>query len=210
MSGAKLLGFVIVFDAVAVLILYPRLDLFSGAYLLISTGLAVLQAIVNRRFVSSQEIWRLFYARDIDKVWDRWVPLLGLAELAVFFEYARWRPFPELINHPPQITGLLLCFVGTLWLVWVDVYLVREFPAHYRNGTLMTSGPYRLVRHPRYLGLLATRLALPLVFCSIVGCAISLAWAFFIWRRARLEERYLSVKFGEAYANYAVHTLGIP
>ncbi|MBV8896758.1 MAG: isoprenylcysteine carboxylmethyltransferase family protein [Acidobacteriaceae bacterium] len=114
------------------------------------------------------------------------------------------------MNHSAQVAGLLLCLAGTLWLVWVDVYLMHEFPAHYRSGALMTSGPYRRVRHPRYLGLLATRLALPLVFCSIIACAIALAWALLIRRRARLEERYLTLKFGEAYANYAVHTLGIP
>lgn len=210
MSAAKLLGFVAVFDALAVLILYPHLDLFSCAYLVLSTVLAVLQAIVNRRFSTSQEIWRLFYARDIDQVWDKWVPVLGLAELAVFFEYGRWRPVPQLINVSVQIAGVLLCLVGTLWLVWVDAYLVRQFPAHCRNGSLMTSGPYRFVRHPRYAGLLATRLALPLVFCSLIGCALAIVWAFLIRRRARLEEHYLSAKFGETYTTYALHTPGIP
>ncbi len=199
MSGWRLLGFAFIFDAFAVLILYPSLDVFSSGYLLLSTALAVLQAVVNRRFSISAEIQRLFYARDIDKIWDRWVAVLGLAEFAVFFEYAHWRPIPELVNGSTQTVGLLLCAAGTAWLLCVDSYLIREFGSHHRRGVLMSSGPYRYIRHPRYVGLLATRLALPLIFGSIVGCALAIIWFVLIRRRAHLEERYLSSRFGAVY-----------
>ena len=92
MSGWRLPGFVAIFDVLAVIILYPRLDLFSCGYLVVSTLLAILQAAVNRRFSSSKEMERLFYSKDIDKLWDRIVPVLGLGEFAVFFEYSHWRP----------------------------------------------------------------------------------------------------------------------
>lgn len=210
MSGKRLLGFVFLFDVVALAILFPHLDLFSCGYLVFSTALAVLQTVVNDRFSASKEIQRLFYAKEIDRVWDKCVALLGLAEFAVFFEYSHWRPVPELLNRSAQISGLLLCFVGTIWLVWVDSYLIHEFPSHYRSGTLLTSGPYRFVRHPRYIGLLATRLALPLLFGSVIACVLAVLWFILIRRRAHLEESYLGSRFGAAYSQYARHAVGIP
>ena len=173
----------------AVFLLYPCLNLFSVGYLLLSTALAVLQAVVNQRFSSSEDIQRLFYAKDIDRVWDRYVALLGSAEFAVFYEYSHGRVMPELIRPSVQIAGLLLCLTGTLWLFWVDAYLLGQFSAHYRRGALMTSGPYRYVRHPRYLGLLATRLALLLLFGSVIAGVLAVLWFLLVRRRARLEEK---------------------
>lgn len=210
MSGKRLLGFVLVFDIAAVLILYPHLDLFSGGYLALSTALAGLQVIVNTRLSGSEEIHRLFYAKDIDKAFDKWTAPLGVAEFAVFFEYSHWRPVMELLNHSTQVTGLLLCLAGTIWLLWVDAYLISEFPPHYRSGTLLTSGPYRFVRHPRYVGLLATRLALPLLFGSAIACLLAAIWFVLIRRRAHLEEKYLDSRFGTVYSQYAKHAIGIP
>jgi protein-S-isoprenylcysteine O-methyltransferase Ste14 len=206
----RLLAFVMLFDAAAILILYPHLDVFSIGYLALSTGLAVLQAMVSRQFSKSPELQRLFYARDIDPIWDRSVPILGLAELGVFYEYAHLRVVPALVNAPLQTTGLVLCFLGTAWLLWVDKYLVREFPAHFRRTAPMISGPYRFLRHPRYVGLLATRVALPFVFGSLLGWAVACIWFVLIRRRAHLEERYMTEKFGRAYGDYASRALGIP
>ncbi|MDQ2710914.1 MAG: hypothetical protein M3Y24_01560 [Acidobacteriota bacterium] len=74
----------------------------------------------------------------------------------------------------------------------------------------MTSGPYRFVRHPKYIGLLATRVALPFIFGSVIGWVLAAVWFVQIRQRAHLEERYLSSRFGAVYAKYAVHALGIP
>ena len=127
MNALRLRGFVAVFDAIAVFILYPRLDVFSVGYLVISTGLAVLQAVVSNQFCKSPELQRLFYAKDIDPSWHRWVPILGIFELGVFYEYAHLRLIPALLKIRLQTAGLALCALGTVWLLWVDTYLVREF-----------------------------------------------------------------------------------
>lgn len=209
-NSVLLLGFVALFDTAGIFILYPHLDTFSVGYLAISTALAVLQAEVSRKFSKSPELQRLFYAKDIDPLWDRCVPFLGLLELGVFYEYAHLRLLPALLNAPLQTSGLVVCFLGTGWLFWVDRYLIREFPAHYWRAAPMMSGPYRFVRHPRYVGLLATRLALPLVFGSLLAWAIACIWLILIRRRAHLEERFLIGKFGRAYVEYASRALGIP
>lgn len=72
---------------------------------------------------------------------------------------------------------------------------------------LIEEGPYRLVRHPIYTGLIlalgsfAAQLATP---ASLAGAA---ALAFSFWVKARLEERFLSAQLGEAaYADYRRRT----
>jgi len=206
----RLLIFVGIFDVLALLILTPHVDRFSGGYLLLSTILAVIQSVVSSRFAKSRDIQRLFYSKDIDPTWDRWTAVLGLAELAVFFEYAHWRPVSQLLLPSLQTTGLLLCLLGIIWLLWVDAYLVREFASHHLHGIPMTTGPYRYVRHPRYTGLFATRLSLPLIFGSVVAWILAIAWFFLIRRRAHLEERYLKTQFGQTYTDYALHTMRLP
>ena len=72
---------------------------------------------------------------------------------------------------------------------------------------LVTTGPYRLVRHPIYLGLALLALGEALAFSSwsaflilLVGIVPTFAW------RACAEETLLSRTFGERYAVYQKHT----
>jgi protein-S-isoprenylcysteine O-methyltransferase Ste14 len=72
---------------------------------------------------------------------------------------------------------------------------------------LITTGPYRLVRHPIYLGLalLAMGEALafgswPAFFIVLSGIVPTFAW------RAHAEEKLLSRTFGKRYADYRQRT----
>ena len=68
---------------------------------------------------------------------------------------------------------------------------------------MVTSGPYRLIRHPIYLGLSIVAVGQAVAFSS--GPALLLVWACvipsFVWR-AREEERLLIRIFGEVYVSY--------
>jgi protein-S-isoprenylcysteine O-methyltransferase Ste14 len=190
------------FDGVAIVCLYPRIDVFACGYLLGSNMLAVMQVVMVRRLGHSPDLIRLFAARDIDTLFDRVVPVLGLAEIAVFLQYARRAPDAGFLPLTIQASGLVLCCGSVLWLAWVDRFLAVHFAAHDARNAPMTTGPYRLVRHPRYVGLVASRLALPLIFRGSVSWIVTAAWAVMICRRARLEERYLTGRFGASYTNY--------
>lgn len=76
------------------------------------------------------------------------------------------------------------------------------------QGTgLVATGPYRLVRHPIYLGLVLLALGQALAFSSWLACLIVLVGIVptFAWR-ARAEETLLSRTFGERYALYRRQT----
>ena len=70
---------------------------------------------------------------------------------------------------------------------------------------LITSGPYRFVRHPIYsgllLGLLGTALATNLYWFIAFGAAL----AYFAYS-ASVEERLLTASFPDTYPSYRAHT----
>lgn len=76
-----------------------------------------------------------------------------------------------------------------------------------RATGLVTTGPYRLVRHPIYLGLTLLAAGNALSFGSGVAFLIVLSGIVptFTWR-ARVEEGELSRTFGEAFAVYRRRT----
>jgi protein-S-isoprenylcysteine O-methyltransferase Ste14 len=76
------------------------------------------------------------------------------------------------------------------------------------QGTgLVTTGPYRLIRHPIYLGLSMLAMGEALAFSSwpAVLVAFSAIVPTFVWR-AWAEEKLLTDMFGDRYAHYRRQT----
>ena len=64
------------------------------------------------------------------------------------------------------------------------------------------SGPYAMVRHPIYAGMLLALLGTTLV-SSTVGSLLGFVVAILsLWQKASIEEQFLMVEFGEQYAKY--------
>ena len=79
--------------------------------------------------------------------------------------------------------------------------VLRDAPAAHEMGRLETDGPYRVVRHPIYLGTMLLMAATPdLTADRLLFGALSLAYLVIgIW----WEERSLREEFGPAYDEYA-------
>jgi protein-S-isoprenylcysteine O-methyltransferase Ste14 len=71
-----------------------------------------------------------------------------------------------------------------------------------RGHRTVTAGPYRLVRHPGYLGMLIAVLAECFVFGSLWSVLPALAFAAVVLRRTALEDRFLRARL-DGYADYA-------
>ena len=100
--------------------------------------------------------------------------------------------------------GLVLFALGLGFAIWARLHIGRNWgtPMTQKNEPeLVTSGPYHLVRHPIYTGILAagagTALALNWLWLTVV----LLAGAYFIYS-ATVEERYLTKQFPETYPAY--------
>ena len=90
--------------------------------------------------------------------------------------------------------------------VWARVYLGSNWSSSVtikRGHELITGGPYSLVRHPIYTGLLTGFLGAAIAIARVSGLvAFALVFALF-WFKLRLEERWMRIQFGEVYAQYA-------
>ncbi len=101
-------------------------------------------------------------------------------------------------------TGLVLFALGLAFAIWARIHIGRNWggPMTQKDEPeLVTSGPYRLVRHPIYSGILV----------AVVGTAVALDWrwliaavlagVYFLYS-ATVEERYLTEQFPDDYPVY--------
>jgi protein-S-isoprenylcysteine O-methyltransferase Ste14 len=107
-----------------------------------------------------------------------------------------------------QVVGVIVFLLGLGLAVWARIILGRNWGmpmTEKEEPELVTSGPYRFVRHPIYsgimLGVLGTALATNISWLVVFG----VIGAFFIFS-ARVEERLLTKTFPNAYPTYMTNT----
>jgi protein-S-isoprenylcysteine O-methyltransferase Ste14 len=114
-----------------------------------------------------------------------------------------WRPFPATL--PTYLVGLVIAFIGLLFSVWARMHLGRNWSASVtvkQGHELVRTGPYGLVRHPIYTGLLAGLLGTAIArndAQAFVALAIALVA---LWHKLHVEERFMEETFGDAYRDY--------
>ncbi|MEO8744768.1 MAG: isoprenylcysteine carboxylmethyltransferase family protein [Candidatus Dormiibacterota bacterium] len=98
----------------------------------------------------------------------------------------------------------ILATAGLAYSVWGLAYLRRSFSIIPEARRLVTGGPYRLSRHPVYLGEIVTAIGVNLATAGLPG---ALAVVYFIGcelLRMRWEEDVLSKAFPDDYPAYAM------
>lgn len=133
----------------------------------------------------------------------------GMAAVAVLI-LVRGLRGANLDIHSPVlgITGAALFVAGLGLAIWARVILGRNWgmPMTQRaEPELVTAGPYRLIRHPIYSGILLGVLGTSLA-TSVLGFVITLVLGAYFVYAARVEERNLSATFPATYPAYAEHT----
>jgi protein-S-isoprenylcysteine O-methyltransferase Ste14 len=100
--------------------------------------------------------------------------------------------------------GLVLFGLGLGFAVWARIHIGRNWgvPMTQKDEPeLVTSGPYHLVRHPIYSGILVAGLGTTLALSWWWLAAVVLAGIYFIYG-ATVEERYLTGQFPDSYPAY--------
>lgn len=101
--------------------------------------------------------------------------------------------------------GFALTFFGLAFAVWARVTLGGNWSASVTRKvghTLVREGPYRLVRHPIYTGLLVAALGVSLATgrtCGLAGVALACAG---FWMKSVTEEQFMLAEFGLDYLRY--------
>jgi protein-S-isoprenylcysteine O-methyltransferase Ste14 len=143
---------------------------------------------------------------------NRWVigvfALLGIA-LAYVSAYTDRHSIATIDGETTRWVGLAIYAAGGVLRLWPVFVLGSRFsglvaiqPGH----ALVTTGIYRYVRNPSYLGLLVGALGWALVFRSAAGIVITALLLVPLVSRMNAEERLLFEQFGDAYTAYRART----
>jgi protein-S-isoprenylcysteine O-methyltransferase Ste14 len=100
--------------------------------------------------------------------------------------------------------GLALFMPGLGFAIWARIHMGRNWGTpmtQKEEPELVTSGPYRLVRHPIYSGILVAGLGTALGLSWWWLIAVGLAAIYFLYS-ATVEERYLTQQFADSYPLY--------
>ncbi|MGH9100819.1 MAG: methyltransferase family protein [Acidimicrobiales bacterium] len=100
--------------------------------------------------------------------------------------------------------GLALFAFGLGFAIWARLHIGRNWgtPMTQKNDPeLVTSGPYHLVRHPIYSGILVAGAGSAVALSWVLLIAVVLAGIYFIYS-ATVEERYMSEQFPDTYPVY--------
>jgi protein-S-isoprenylcysteine O-methyltransferase Ste14 len=99
-----------------------------------------------------------------------------------------------------------LCFAGFAFAWWARIHLGQlwsAFVTRKADHRIVDTGPYRIVRHPIYTGIILAAIAVAIVKGTVFAIAGALLSALGFWIKARLEEGFLRDQLGtEAYDAY--------
>jgi protein-S-isoprenylcysteine O-methyltransferase Ste14 len=104
--------------------------------------------------------------------------------------------------------GLLLLTVGLGCAIWARMTIGRNWgtPMTQKDEPeLVTSGPYHLVRHPIYSGILLAGVGSAVALSWLWLTVVALAAIYFLYS-ANVEERYLTERFPDHYPAYKQST----
>lgn len=124
-------------------------------------------------------------------------------------------PWAHLALPPAPLfwTAIVLIWIGELFRLWAVVTLGKFFrmQVHIQDEhKLVTSGPYRFLRHPSYTGGLLTVTGIGLAmgnWISVAGAFLCLFLAYCV--RILVEERALKARFGEAFLAHKKRTWAV-
>lgn len=107
-------------------------------------------------------------------------------------------------DAPRAAIGLFLFAVGLAFAIWARVHIGRNWGtpmSKKQEPELVTSGPYRFVRHPIYSGILVAGIGTAVALSWSWLIVVALAGVYFVYS-ATVEERNLTAEFPDAYPVY--------
>lgn len=146
------------------------------------------------------------------KRWDYWltqlmiIPSLGLLVVAGLDQRWSWTaPLPVWV----RLIGGFLFILGyalVLWAMYANKFFSQVVRIQTERGHVaVTDGPYRIVRHPGYLGMTTSMLGAVFLLDTLYGLACFLLYLVLIILRISFEDRTLQAELPD-YPEYAART----
>ena len=115
------------------------------------------------------------------------------------------QPIWQVGNAGTYVLGGVV-LAGVLFTWWARIHLGRFWSnaiTRKEGHRVIDTGPYGLVRHPIYTGLIAAMLATGVAVGTATALLGTLLIAFGLWQKARMEEGFLTTELGsDTYGSY--------
>jgi protein-S-isoprenylcysteine O-methyltransferase Ste14 len=101
--------------------------------------------------------------------------------------------------------GLGMSFIGFGFMNWAIIALKDQFSMDVtiqENHQLITNGPYRYLRHPRYMGIILFLSGVSMVFHSWIAFVLALASVPVLIWRIQDEEELMHQEFADEWQTY--------
>lgn len=108
-------------------------------------------------------------------------------------------------NNYTRLAGLIIAFLGFLLMNWSVIVLGSQFSVEVtiqEGHKLITDGPYKYFRHPRYIGILGFFGGIPLIYNTWVPYFAWLILLVVLLWRIKDEEKMMEEEFGEEWRKY--------
>ena len=138
------------------------------------------------------------------------ISVIGIAGLFLYLFSPPWWTWTIIpVGEWIQWLGIIIAVVPIFFIFWVHQHLDRQWSIALEiqeDHKLITTGPYKYVRHPMYLGIFIYTIGLMMISLDLL---VILFFAFSIWvnyRRIPSEEQMLIDEFGDEYLEYIKHS----
>jgi protein-S-isoprenylcysteine O-methyltransferase Ste14 len=136
---------------------------------------------------------------------------VGIVVLGAWLIYGQGTGFPWMdaaafpVTAAVAMAGFATTLVGVAFAIWARATLGANWSGviTVKEGhTLVQRGPYRIVRHPIYTGLLTAFAGTVLTIGSVRSIVALPLIAFGFWLKTLMEERFMVEEFGDEYLRY--------
>lgn len=218
MSASQSSGSMIA-KAIAIWILLYGVPLFwaAGAFVWWNAWAYLIATLVSIVFVTTvvyREVPDLAQeratARKNTKPWDKVIVPLAVAVLPltsnILAGLDKRFGWTTSITVPESLIALAIFIAANGLIAW-SMRSNRFFSSHFhiqtkRGHTVASSGPYAIVRHPGYVGMILGNLAVPVLLGSLAALAVGAANACLTVLRTALEDKALQSEL-PGYRDYA-------
>eukprot|EP00164_Ancoracysta_twista_P005906 GFYU01008127.1.p1 GENE.GFYU01008127.1~~GFYU01008127.1.p1 ORF type:complete len:226 (-),score=54.27 GFYU01008127.1:156-833(-) len=183
------------------------LDAFYAVAVIMFPGFRVVMMVYMFLFQQSVQ-------ERVESLWSR-LGLLVLVCMIIAFSFLegkdidalRWSNLQKTTDWTDniRITGSVIALLAGVGFVWVHIHLGYNWTGTVNlmeQHSLVTSGPYKLARHPMYTVFFMYSIGLFLITGYILTSLSVLALSLWAARRIALEEKLMIQEFGGEYVDF--------
>jgi protein-S-isoprenylcysteine O-methyltransferase Ste14 len=159
---------------------------------------------------------RIKYKRKVEAEVNRYVKYIALGPFFLWLSIilllilpvnTPLKAFNLPINDALVVFGEIMIAISILLLYWGHKTIGNQWPVakNMENYKLITTGPYKYVRHPIYLSFFLFVIGKSMVFANLLLLVI-IPSLIVLYRHTLIEEKRLAKKFGKSYLEYMTRT----